>query len=47
MALTLTMAFSDNPRVQPLVDGTVYPARYRPQLHHGAAWRAVSAELDL
>lgn len=25
MALTLTMAFSDNPRVQPLVDGTVTP----------------------
>ncbi len=25
MALTLTMAFSDNPRVQPLVDGTVAP----------------------
>ena len=25
MALRLTMAFSDNPRVQPLKDGTVKP----------------------
>ena len=25
MALKLTMAFSDNPRIQPLKDGTVRP----------------------
>jgi len=47
MALRLTMAFSDNPRVQPLKDGAVKPQGIDLNLRHDRTGHLILPQPDV